>query len=1715
MESATAPQQAAAPASNGGWSVEPAGADSGSAQPAPTTAAPDASAHASLLDRIADAWHGFRSGVQEGSYLHGAGPSETQRVVNTGAAPTPTPLPVVSAPIEGVPQAARGVKHLVTGQGGRANAAADVIEGGLKTAEPMILGAAPEAYPEITAGLGAGAAAQVGTQATLNRYNVGSDAQRRLAGDVMGLVAGGIGAKAAADIPPETYGWLAGKAHVGTVEEPQVQAAMKVNPARFHVTPDGQVIDRQALLDAVREVANGQRQPVRIQHGAAEANPGIAAPVEPPVERAALPPAPEYITGAPRGAGLEQPLDVNAAPAPEPTTPAGIVLPRNLAGMERDLPPRPAASEASGVAPDLQTNRARALGVRLPESREVLRGGETVLPTSPTAPTGSGGWTVEPGAVGAETTEPWVTTPFKNEGATIAAEPGAPPQNVLLPHAPWEMSPLELEGARESARLHDQQRVAYLTRTRPGFNVGNPTAAEDSYLGGFREPGAREEGEAKEFLDAAQAAENARTPEELSQDLARSLTELGDLTDPAKGNLGQQLAYYRLKVGFQRAEAEGWDVDDVFKGALKAAASQFSDPKDAEFMLRRFLRGAEPQAAPAGDATPKATGAALPSSPAHLNADVPSAGEDEATARLRQAALEDIADKLPQGVSHAASKLGTQDLNALAVSVLHGGLTPEQAETALGLYRAASESVPEGASLHDAIRAARTSPQDIVRRAEGEVADATSDQRQRPGELAPRSIPDAQARLRAARAMADAHEAMNGALEGAAGENPIARKRIVSEDAYNRAKANVRGMVGQLNSGIPIDRIPDLLTIAAYHLENGARTFADWSGRMVGQFGDAIKPHLQGLWDRLNAPPQEPGGRAGHPPIAPTPQVDQTATRAAARTIQEPAAVAKVAPQSVLGRAAAAIDRIRSLPEWTTYRDIIGHHLGNLDRSVVETDRDVKAMRKAVPKLDRREAITRYIEAAGDEGTLQRQAAEAQQAGSAKAARQIRDAMTLTDAEKAVAADYRVKMDSLLKAGQNAEALGEGLDNYVRHTWKPRAADADKIEARASGGADRGVLNTNLDAAKKRFYGTIHDGEMAGLQPQSTDFADLYGRYRQALMKAISSREAVYKLAHGSASDGRPLVLAAGSARHFGGDVDAPVLVNPNTMPSGRLSPPDIKHLGQDGLDRLVSNGQIEPSTDANGRPSFYWSTKGYRQLDSPALRSLKLLTRDSGGEPVYLNADAYVHPEVYDHLKNILQPDSFARKGAFRAVLKGSRELKQSLLSLSPFHYVQEGLRGVQGGINPFSPPDIDTANPDLRDLMDHGLLLRDHGGHEHYSEGLTSHGGLLGKVPGFGHLNNAIADHLFKDYIPRLKAASALHDLARFRKAYPDASPDELYQAVANKVNANFGGLNYKAMGRAASTQDAARLFLLAPDWFESELRSAGNAFGKFGAPQRADIARMVAYTYGVARVLNLINTGHLHPEHPFGVVSQDGKKVYTVRTLPGDILHAGEDPRGFLFNRTNPLLTRTAMEGFTGRDQLGRERTMRQQLGDLARQVVPISAQGIPGVNNRTDESWWQSLSRSLGVTAATNRTPAEKLAMQFGSERVPGGAVSDAQEAQRAQRRAMVNGLRSGHLTAESLADAVDKGAISRDEALAVARESAMSPLAWSASGLTLDQGLQVWNAASDAEKQELYPILSKKADNWWKSSGATETPAERNKVLLTLGPLIEYQPPPTQ
>jgi hypothetical protein len=565
-------------------------------------------------------------------------------------------------------------------------------------------------------------------------------------------------------------------------------------------------------------------------------------------------------------------------------------------------------------------------------------------------------------------------------------------------------------------------------------------------------------------------------------------------------------------------------------------------------------------------------------------------------------------------------------------------------------------------------------------------------------------------------------------------------------------------------------------------------------------------------------------------------------------------------------------------------------------------------------------------------------------------------------------------------------------------------------------------------------------------------------------------------------------------------------------------------------LDRLMKEGRVvKIGVDKrNGKDMYAWTTHDYGTVDHPAFRGWKVAATDTDGNPIYINGEMRVHPEALEYLNRRFADESVIRKipGA-KTALNLAREAKGFLLALSPFHFAQEGLRAIMTGISPIGSERFNASNPLHVLAAEKGVWeVKDYKGVRAYEDGLVGHSKVLNAIPGLREIQSWTQSMLFDRYIPGLKLRSFERLYNAYKDTYKDWSPEKVAEKAADDTNNRFGGISYKRMGRSAATMDVARLVALAPDWLESEMRFMGSMFGSEGKIVRRDVAKMALGMWAVARVLNYLSTGKPHNEAPFGVAyaDKDGKeKVYSVRTLPTDMLHAASSPLEFMNGRMSPLL-KTGIQTYTGRDDYGRKMSTNGIFVNLLRNVAPISAQNIvkQATGENTGLTNTDAMIKSAGGTVVPYRTEGQKLAAKLSSDHSQQGVV----EPDKLRRHQMVIELeqrvRSGQTPISDIYGAVESGQLHRDEAKhivdTVKETQGLDPEAARfyahVKRLPLKEALQVWDSATNEEHAIMAKLMIKKKQAYIKNAAKNMSPAEResDSVYQRLRKMFPNEPP---
>lgn len=766
------------------------------------------------------------------------------------------------------------------------------------------------------------------------------------------------------------------------------------------------------------------------------------------------------------------------------------------------------------------------------------------------------------------------------------------------------------------------------------------------------------------------------------------------------------------------------------------------------------------------------------------------------------------------------------------------------------------------------------------------------------------------------------------------------------------------------------------------------------------------------------------------------------------------------------------------------------------------------------------------------------------------------DPRKLTDAEKQLARTITEKHNDTLDFARSKDILGEGVENYSTNIWKPEDQN-NPVTNRVRTESRQGSFSTNTSMARARMFDTAFEGQMLGRELQETDPIALAAHNANTFSRIAANRDAVARLLDQGTrgSDGLPLAVLSGDAHSLGEGEHASVLVNPDSIRSVRIPNMTVDALRNSGdLDHLLEQGTIRDLTspitpenidqhiaalenravsspieyDAEGdvpirkmidtlkavrdgkaksmlatldkinaeRPSVYaWDPSGHVVIDHPALHDWKHVTVSPNGDDVFVKSDIAVHPEAVEYLRRILGiDDQGVGAGSIGKVAqKINREGKGILLFGSPFHVMQEGLRGLMTGINPFGIEHWDLENdPELALGVEHGLTLgKDRLSLAAFKDGqMEGNSHLLSKIPGIAQVQHGLDHFLFDKYVPSLKVRAYRRLVNAYSEAYPEWTRNKVSEVAAADTNERFGGINYRRIGRAAATENWFKLVGLAPDWLESEVRAMSRPFGAEGKVARADMLKATAALWGTARVLNYLVSGKSHLEAPFGVAAtgDDGKeKVYSIRTLPTDMLHAVSDPYGFIHGRFSPI-AKTASQLISGRDEQGRKLQQSGIAADLFRAIAPIPAQTlaqtITGIS--PDVSDVDQFAKAAGLTVMPYRSEALKLAMKLGSDRIPSGHVDEDSLRHHQMVIRLEDDLRAGKITSKDLAQSVRSGAIRHEDSNAIVqnvrRTQGMSPadaaLFNRAARLPPSDLLRVFAAASSSERKILQLLIAK-------------------------------------
>jgi hypothetical protein len=658
-----------------------------------------------------------------------------------------------------------------------------------------------------------------------------------------------------------------------------------------------------------------------------------------------------------------------------------------------------------------------------------------------------------------------------------------------------------------------------------------------------------------------------------------------------------------------------------------------------------------------------------------------------------------------------------------------------------------------------------------------------------------------------------------------------------------------------------------------------------------------------------------------------------------------------------------------------------------------------------------------------------------------------------------------------------------GVERYGgRHIYSPEDATESTVKAPRQITKKPGIM-------KERVFDNLKDAIVAGYEPhENIGLAERRGAYireHAVMMGAIGAED---EMMAKSAPDGRPLAISPAKVRQIGAKRVMPIAqdtdltgIDPNLI---------IEKDGKKFLD-------ISDYRNASERGPF---------------NRYKVIATDSEGEPVYQRAPVALHPDIQPAISKAFEESSWLRKiPLFNAALKVSSTAKQTLLELSPFHMITSGLRGYQMGLQPwelFHPPELDINSDAVTKGTETGLTLTgDSQARSAFMEGVTSGGGLLSKVPVIGNWLDGYSRWLFDSYIPRLKAATWPKIVKQLEKDYPAWSDERRYTLAGKMVNNAFGKLNYRQLGVSMTGLDIARLLFLAPDFEGGSLLFLKQGFEPGGKIVWNSFARILVANALLAQFANTLITGTPQLERPLEVVNPwDKSKSISIRTLPEDLYKAATNPREFTANRLNPTTVRTLMEWGTGKNLRGESVTGEQEVYDALRNITPLAAQNFIPHLQYPGESPVEGIMRAGGFKVTQDISPALDLARKLASNRGESGPV-DADKLKHHQFKIQLeDSLRRGQMDPDILPDLVDQGSLSELERKQLEKslrategmEPGTAQLYSRVRRLPMADSLQIWDLATNDEREALYELMHQKKLRYLKDSQKKMTALERER-----------------
>jgi len=475
-------------------------------------------------------------------------------------------------------------------------------------------------------------------------------------------------------------------------------------------------------------------------------------------------------------------------------------------------------------------------------------------------------------------------------------------------------------------------------------------------------------------------------------------------------------------------------------------------------------------------------------------------------------------------------------------------------------------------------------------------------------------------------------------------------------------------------------------------------------------------------------------------------------------------------------------------------------------------------------------------------------------------------ALSLTGNQKEFVSYMGGLFEDAYKKAKAHKIVQTHRDNYVRRIWKLPRGMEDQFTGSGSGYG----FKTFTSAAMPRTFETILDGWINGYELKVEGITNSYERYMTDLVTIVSNKAFIQRgvdtkdtnsnslFSTTSSLPGYKALNATGFSvwRWAGkaeveaefGDEEALIV---DTYGRKFFATPPERIPGAWSVYKDEKQKRPVETFDSIVEANIFAQKEGYERIERNIPKDISEIFQK---QPLYAPAP------LADMINKMTATENWIYKiPSAKQLLRLNTGLKSWILLSSFFHHMagtRSWVFGVHHGWKKANPvkaykdglAKIEDCHP-LIDLgIKNGLTLgemQDWSEHElreqkGLTESLVNYLGLekMEKAIQFGKFyRQKFTDSLFKKFFAGLKAEAFVieytHELQKAQEKYSkgkSANPpiaEAIAERVARLINADFGGLHLKRMGRNPTLQKIFRLLLLAPDWTESNFKTVYGMF------------------------------------------------------------------------------------------------------------------------------------------------------------------------------------------------------------------------------------------------------------------------------------------------